>query len=146
VAAVSQSKRRCQSTKLRGVTFQKTEILKLSSARISCRKPFGSVPWFWFGSLPRPAIVLVNHLQYVASLQSVLNRKPTIVTRLHAQRSGFRVPSGAKNCSLLQRAQNDFGANSTSYLVGTEVFFSGVKRPEFEFNHSSSGLDEYPLQ
>ena len=89
---------------------------------------------------------MVNHLQYAASLQPVLNRKPTVVTRLRAQRSGFRIPSGAKDISLLQSAQNDVGSNSASYVVGTEVFFPEVKRPEFEVNHSSSGADVYPIQ
>jgi hypothetical protein len=37
-------KRRRQSTKLQGVTFQKTEILEISSARISYRTQFGSFP------------------------------------------------------------------------------------------------------
>jgi hypothetical protein len=81
-----------------------------------------------------------------ASLQSVLNRKPTVVTRLRAWRSGFRIPSGAKDFSLLQSLQNGFGANSATYFVGTAVFFPGVKRPEFEAEHSLSGVDVYPIQ
>jgi hypothetical protein len=75
-------------------------------------------------SFLRPASVLDNHLQ-CTSLQSVLNRKPTVVTRLRAQRSGLRIPLGAKDFSLLQSVQNDCGANSASYLVGTAVFSRG---------------------
>jgi hypothetical protein len=54
--------------------------------------------------------------------------------------------SEAKDFSLLQSMHNDVLANSASYLVGTEIFFLGVKRPEFEVNNSSSAADVCQIQ
>jgi hypothetical protein len=51
-----------------------------------------------------------------------------IATRLRAGRSEFgSVPDGAGNFSLHHRIQNDSGAHSASYPVGTRGSFPGGK-------------------
>jgi hypothetical protein len=52
--------------------------------------------------------ILNNHLQY-AAFPSVLDLKPTVVNRLRARRSGFRIPEGEKDFCLLLTEENDFG-------------------------------------
>ena len=42
-------------------------------------------------------------------------------TRLWERRSGFRLRIRARNLSLLQIVQNDYGAQRATYLMGIEV-------------------------
>jgi hypothetical protein len=50
--------------------------------------------------------------------------------------SRVRFPAGAGNFSLHHRVQNNSGAHSASYPMGTRVSFPVVKRPERETDHS----------
>jgi hypothetical protein len=58
--------------------------------------------------------------------------------------SRVRFPTGAGNFSLHHRVQNGSGAHPTSYPMGNECSFPGVKRPGRETNHSppSSAVKE----
>jgi hypothetical protein len=47
---------------------------------------------------------------------------------------GFQIPIRVKN--FLNVVQAGSGAHQASYLMGTEGFFPGVKRPERETDHS----------
>jgi hypothetical protein len=48
-----------------------------------------------------------------------------LMARLRAGRSGVRIPVGARDFSLLQNIEAGFGANLTSYSVGTGVLSQG---------------------
>jgi hypothetical protein len=60
----------------------------------------------------------------------------SIVTRLHAERSGIRIPAGEKYESLLQYVQNKSGAQTAAYSMHTGGFFVEVKRQVIEPDHS----------
>jgi hypothetical protein len=47
-----------------------------------------------------------------------------------------RFPAGGGNFSLHHRVQNDSGAHSASYPMGTRGSFPGVKRPRSEADNS----------
>jgi hypothetical protein len=62
----------------------------------------------------------------------------SIVTESRSGRSGFRIPGGIKDFSLLKNFQTGSGSDAASYSVYTVIFPVGKKRPGSKFNHSHS--------
>jgi hypothetical protein len=55
---------------------------------------------------------------------------------LRAEWSGVRDPGGAGNFYTQHRVQTGSGTHLSSYPVGTRGSFPGIKRPEWEANHT----------